>query len=200
MLNLGVSGFLGAPDANPLPGDIWPPTFATKTWLMIPFIRRGFHHDKQVFNYRLSRARRVVENTFSVLANRFYSLLSNLLVHVDTEALVMNEIVCLPESAKTPGGRSSTLCRKNKFVTAMLSPQWIPAALSLSQFKSMVRFHCAPLYDVEVIFNAPMCMDAFQLPDVRIFPLLENTINHFPPLMWWPRFGIPLINVHHQVF
>ena len=45
--------------------------FALSPQLMKPFPDRGIDNSKVVFNYRLSRARRVVENAFGILASRF---------------------------------------------------------------------------------------------------------------------------------
>uniref|UniRef100_A0A673L854 DDE Tnp4 domain-containing protein n=1 Tax=Sinocyclocheilus rhinocerous TaxID=307959 RepID=A0A673L854_9TELE len=67
------------PQPTPLPGtDMSMPFFVVadeafplKSYLMKPFARRGLSREQRVFNYRLSRARRIVENTFSVFANRF---------------------------------------------------------------------------------------------------------------------------------
>lgn len=70
---------LGIPEAAPIPGtDVISPyvivadeAFPLKTYLMKPYAQRGLNQAERIFNYRLSRARRIVENAFGILAARF---------------------------------------------------------------------------------------------------------------------------------
>ncbi|CAH2006780.1 unnamed protein product [Acanthoscelides obtectus] len=72
-------GRLNIPPPRPLPGRtkyvpyaiIADYAFPLKPYLMKPFPFRNQPGPNRVCNYRLSRARRVVENAFGLLANRF---------------------------------------------------------------------------------------------------------------------------------
>lgn len=66
------------PPPEPLPGDDKPMpyfivgdnAFPMREWLQKPFPHRDLARHERNYNYRLSRARRVVENVFGILANR----------------------------------------------------------------------------------------------------------------------------------
>ncbi|XP_041349545.1 protein ALP1-like [Gigantopelta aegis] len=94
---------IGWPQPDPLPHDdtdtpyyiIGDEAFALRTWLMKPFSRRHMDHEERIFNYRLSRARRVVENAFGILANCFSCLLTTLRHNPSTVESIVLACVCL---------------------------------------------------------------------------------------------------------
>uniref|UniRef100_A0A1B0DEN8 Uncharacterized protein n=1 Tax=Phlebotomus papatasi TaxID=29031 RepID=A0A1B0DEN8_PHLPP len=73
------SGRMNIPEASPiLEGErdvpyflIGDEAFGLKNYCMIPYPGRYLDTDRQNFNFRLSRARRVVENTFGILTARW---------------------------------------------------------------------------------------------------------------------------------
>ena len=87
----------GFPDAKPLPNDtqdvpyffIGDDAFALRTTMMNPYSHRTLDKEDRIFNYRLSRARRVVENAFGILTNRFRILLTTMNHSTSTVRLIV---------------------------------------------------------------------------------------------------------------
>ena len=75
------NGSLHVPNANTIPDApefreipfmvVGDPAFPLKPYLMRPYPGRNLENSEQIYNYRLSRARRVSENAFGILTQRW---------------------------------------------------------------------------------------------------------------------------------
>ncbi|XP_068092012.1 putative nuclease HARBI1 [Hyperolius riggenbachi] len=63
--------------------------FALQEHVIKPFPQRDLNMSKKKYNYRLSRARRIVENAFGILANRFRVLHTAINLRIDKIDLVV---------------------------------------------------------------------------------------------------------------
>ncbi|XP_060589881.1 uncharacterized protein LOC132745063 [Ruditapes philippinarum] len=94
---------IGFPDPEPLPRvDRNMPyffvannAFQLKTDMIKPFPFRNMTVEERIFNYRLSRARRVVENAFGILAQRFQILLLTMQHTPDNVRIIVQACICL---------------------------------------------------------------------------------------------------------
>ncbi|XP_071581574.1 putative nuclease HARBI1 [Temnothorax nylanderi] len=83
---------LNVPQDKPLPGMNEPvpyviladAAFPLQNHILKPYPSRNLSHDERIFNYRLSRGRRIVENAFGILANKFRVLLTQMHLPVET--------------------------------------------------------------------------------------------------------------------
>ena len=95
-------GELGFPNPEPLPGltenlpyfFLGDEAFPLRTLMMKPCSRMGLGHDERTFNYRLSRARRVLEKALGILANIFQCLL-HATVYKKTESVKSLVLACV---------------------------------------------------------------------------------------------------------
>ena len=116
-------GTIGFPDPEPLPNDtedvsyflVGDDAFALRASLMKPFSRRGLARDERLFNYRLSRTRRVVENAFGILAQRFQVFLTTMQHSPETIQLIAKACMLLHNLMRTryPGLQNQDLDRED---------------------------------------------------------------------------------------
>lgn len=66
--------------------------FSLRPDFMKPFSVKTLNNERRVFNYRLSRARRVVENAFGILANRFRILHTS--INIDLKKIEIIVLTC----------------------------------------------------------------------------------------------------------
>ncbi|XP_054648873.1 putative nuclease HARBI1 [Dunckerocampus dactyliophorus] len=92
----------GFPQPDPLPNDsqdvpyfiIGDDAFSLRTYLMKPYSTRNLTKEERIFNYRLSKARWVVEKSFGISANRFRILLTTMQHHHETVRTIV-ECCCI---------------------------------------------------------------------------------------------------------
>jgi len=100
--NAGLSSALAdnslhLPQAKTLPGGSIPvphlivadDAFPLKPYIMKPYSHRGLSYDERIFNYRLSRARRIVENAFGIMANRFRVFMKSMALEPEAVELLV---------------------------------------------------------------------------------------------------------------
>ncbi|MCP4449959.1 MAG: transposase family protein, partial [Planctomycetes bacterium] len=102
---------LGLPPPEALPGQegeepvayhiLGDDAFALKPYLMKPYAKRNLTRAERIFNYRLSRGRRVVENAFGILANRFPCLLRTMPQLPETVESIVRACICLHNLMRT---------------------------------------------------------------------------------------------------
>ncbi|XP_064487707.1 uncharacterized protein LOC135399901 [Ornithodoros turicata] len=89
--------------------------FPLRPYLMRPYPGRNLTEKKKVFNYRLSRARRCVENAFGILASRWRSFLGTVEGDPDLLTSMIKAAVCLhnflmSDSVYCPSDYGDTVC------------------------------------------------------------------------------------------
>lgn len=91
---------LSLPECKPLPGRSLPvpyvlvadDAFALRQNILKPFSQRGMNIVERVFNYRLSRARHIIENVFGIMSARFRVLRKP--IHLNAEKTTLVTLAC----------------------------------------------------------------------------------------------------------
>lgn len=91
------SGALHLPEPQPLPGTnvsvpftvVADDAFSLKPNMMKPYATRNLSASQRIFNYRLSRARRCIENAFGIMAGRFRVLRTPILLDAGTRKITL---------------------------------------------------------------------------------------------------------------
>lgn len=90
-----------APEPSDVNGQMLPyvilgdDAFPLRTWLMKPYPGRSLSRERLIFNYRLSRSRRTIENAFGVLTARWRIFKRPIRAHVTTVDLITKACLCL---------------------------------------------------------------------------------------------------------
>ena len=106
---------LNIPQPTILPGKTHPipymivadNAFPMKEYLLKPYSQIGLTRVKRIFNYRLSRARRIVENGFGILANRFRIFMQPIILAPEKVETIVMACCCLHNFLRVRLGSNS---------------------------------------------------------------------------------------------
>ncbi|XP_068122176.1 uncharacterized protein [Hyperolius riggenbachi] len=149
-----ISGNLDLPDDKPWPnttGPAYPHTFVAdeafglSTNLMRPYAQQSLNYDRRIFNYRLSRARKVVECAFGIMTNKwrvFHTAMhlkpANAVAVIKAACILHNYVITLegtpaeeaaflplPQITRTTTGRgtSNALTQRDRLAAYFVSGQ-----------------------------------------------------------------------------
>ena len=94
---------LKLPKPTPLPGDlddipfvcVGDDAFPLATYMMKPNPQKDLSHGKRIFSYRLSRARRISENAFGIIADRWRVFRKELLLEPEKVKVITYSVLIL---------------------------------------------------------------------------------------------------------
>ncbi|GBL74220.1 hypothetical protein AVEN_263176-1 [Araneus ventricosus] len=89
--------------------------FALNENVMKPYSHQSNEVQKRIFNYRLSRARRVVENVFGICSSTFRILRKPMLLHPEKAAIVTMTVTLLHNFLRASESSNSSYCPPGTF-------------------------------------------------------------------------------------
>ena len=114
----------------------------SKKFMMKPYPQQNLTADKRVYNYRHSRARRIAENLFGILANRwriFFTTITLEPKHVENivlSALALHNML-IKNPAYRPGNLADTLLEDGE----VLEGEWLDNVVTDSFYPLQKLFH-----------------------------------------------------------
>ena len=114
----------------------------SKKFMMKPYPQQNLTADKRVYNYRHSRARRISENLFGILANRwriFFTTINLEPKHVENivlSALALHNML-IKNPAYRPGNLADTLLEDGE----VLEGEWLDNVVTDSFYPLQKLFH-----------------------------------------------------------
>ena len=69
--------------------------YPLQSWLLIPYPGQGISKEQRIFNYRLSRPRRVIENAFGILNARWRVFMQPIQSTVEKTDQIVKATICL---------------------------------------------------------------------------------------------------------
>ena len=131
----------GLPPPCPLPGDpngraipyflVGDDCFKMETHLMKPYPKRAMTLDERRFNYRLSRARRCVENAFGILANRFRCMHTVMCMQPDRVDLIVTAACIIHNMLRTDQVAAAEPDREDPVTHDMIDGEWRDAGVNI---------------------------------------------------------------------
>ena len=111
--------------------------FSLKHWLMKPYPGDNLTEERRVFNYRLSRARRTIENAFGILRARWRIFRGPIKANIDLIDDIVRACTCLhnyllstenarylPSCFYLPSGFVDSYSSSGEFVLEMCGALW----------------------------------------------------------------------------
>lgn len=108
---------MNVPEPQPLHSDIVSLThvlvadeaFQLSEYILTPYSRKSFNFSHRIFNYRLSRARRIIESSFGILTQIWRILRRPLETNVQNAVKIVKATVCLHNWLQEIGSQKHTL-------------------------------------------------------------------------------------------
>ena len=93
--------------------------FPLQPWLLRHYPGKSISDEDAVFNYRLSRTRLVIENSFGILATRWRIFLQPMQSNVETVNAIIRATICLHNFLRQTN--IAVYCRKGYLQTVMIA-------------------------------------------------------------------------------